>query len=102
MEIPTAPPPGEIESRVRALAARIDGRFDAALISHPTDLQYFAATTQDATLVVRANGDATLLARKSFSRARAESPLADVRELRSLRGIAAIARIRAGTLKAAS
>lgn len=91
MNLPTAPPTGEIESRVRALAARIDGRFHAALISHPTDLQYFAGTTQDATLVVRATGEATLLARKSFSRARAESPLTDVRELRSPRDIATLA-----------
>ncbi len=90
MDFPNAPPPGEIASRIRALAARIDGRLDAALISHPTDLQYFAGTTQDATLVVRASGDAVLLARKSFSRARAESPVADVRELRSIRDIVAI------------
>lgn len=91
MDLPTAPPPGEIQSRVDALAARIGGRLDAVLISHPTDLQYFAGTTQDATLVVRSTGDASLLARKSFSRARTESPLADVRELRGVRDIAGLA-----------
>ena len=52
---------------------------DGALLVQANDVFYFSATRQNGTLWVPATGEAVLLVRKSYSRAREESPLADVR-----------------------
>ncbi len=52
---------------------------DGALLVQANDVFYYSATRQNAALWVPAAGEAVLLVRKSFARAREESPLADVR-----------------------
>jgi Xaa-Pro aminopeptidase len=78
-------------------AAEIDGRLerfqeglraeglDGALVVQETDLVYLAGTGQSAHLVVPAEGEPALYVRKTFERAREESPLARVEPFRSLR-----------------
>lgn len=52
---------------------------DGALLVFPIDVYYFSGTRQNSTLWVPASGEPMLLVRKSFSRAKEDSPLADVR-----------------------
>ncbi|NJD91660.1 MAG: aminopeptidase P family protein [Geobacter sp.] len=52
---------------------------DGALFIFPIDVYYFTGTRQNSTLWIPAAGEAMLLVRKSFSRAKAESPLTDIR-----------------------
>ncbi|MDQ3856876.1 MAG: Xaa-Pro peptidase family protein [Actinomycetota bacterium] len=79
-------PRGEIERRVRAFqeALRADG-LAGALVVQDVDLYYLAGTAQSAHLIVPVEGEPVLLVRKSFPRAREESPLERVEPLRSLR-----------------
>ncbi|HTP53192.1 MAG TPA: Xaa-Pro peptidase family protein [Anaeromyxobacteraceae bacterium] len=70
----------EIPARIERLKAvlRASG-IDGALLLHAVDLLYHSGTRQNGALWVPASGEAALLVRKSFQRARAESPLAGVR-----------------------
>lgn len=52
---------------------------DGALLLWATDVYYLAGTRQNGALWVPAQGEPVLLVKRSLSRARAESPLADVR-----------------------
>ena len=52
---------------------------DGALLVQANDVFYFSGTRQNGALWLPASGEAVLLVRKSHSRAREESPLADVR-----------------------
>lgn len=52
---------------------------DGALFIFPIDVYYFAGTRQNATLWIPADGEPVLMVRKSLSRAREESALADIR-----------------------
>jgi len=51
----------------------------AALFILPIDIYYFAGTRQNSVLWIPADGQPMLLVRKSLSRAREESPIADIR-----------------------
>ena len=79
-------PREEIEGRLaRFQAALARAGLEGALIVQETDLVYLAGTGQSAHLLVPAEGAPTLLVRKTFERARAESPLERVELLSSLR-----------------
>lgn len=52
---------------------------DGALFIFPIDVYYFSGTRQNSTLWIPAGGEPMLLVRKSFSRAKEESPIADIR-----------------------
>jgi Xaa-Pro aminopeptidase len=79
-------PRSEIEARTSAFQARLEeAGLAAALVVDQTDLYYLAGTVQSAHLVVPAEGDPTLLVRRSLERARAESPLDRIEPLGSLR-----------------
>jgi Xaa-Pro dipeptidase len=72
----------ETESQERVL--RLQGMLrskdiHAALFIMPIDVYYFAGTRQNAILWIPAEGASLLLVRKSLSRAREESPIADIR-----------------------
>ncbi len=83
-------PREQIEERlVRFQAALGAAGFDGALIVQETDLVYLAGTGQSAHLLVPAEGRPALLVRKTFERARAESPLERVEPLSSLRELPA-------------
>lgn len=75
-----ATPPEECSRRLAALRQTLAERaLEAALLVWATDVFYFSGTRQNAALWVPREGEPVLLVRKSFARARAESPLADVR-----------------------
>ena len=79
-------PRTEIDARVRALQATLDRLdLDGALVVHHTNLFYLSGTSQAAHLFVPRAGAPVLMVRKSFARARRESPLDEVLEVRSLK-----------------
>jgi Xaa-Pro dipeptidase len=79
-------PRDEIEARLgRFQEALRAADFAAALVVQETDLVYLAGTGQSAHLIVPAEGEPVLLVRKTWERARAESPLTRVEPLASLR-----------------
>ncbi|MDJ0781192.1 MAG: Xaa-Pro peptidase family protein [Desulfosarcinaceae bacterium] len=69
-------PAAELENRIQRLQRLLRAQdIDGALILQNTDLFYFAGTIQQAHLYVPAEGEALLMARKDFERARRESAL---------------------------
>ncbi len=72
--------PQECTRRIRLLQAQLEKRdIDGALIAYPVDIYYFAGTRQNALLWVPTTGEPLLAVRKSLSRARSESAVAEVR-----------------------
>ncbi|MFZ2446413.1 MAG: Xaa-Pro peptidase family protein [Syntrophobacteraceae bacterium] len=57
---------------------------DAAVIRQNADLFYFTGTVQDSHLIVPASGNPVLLVRRSFERAKAESPIRPIIPMQSL------------------
>jgi Xaa-Pro dipeptidase len=78
----------ELEPRLARLRAGLaaDG-LDAALLVASADVYHLSGTAQNAQLVVPVDGEPLLLVRRDIDRARAESALADVEPLASLRGL---------------
>ncbi|NTV02731.1 MAG: aminopeptidase P family protein [Chlorobiaceae bacterium] len=77
--------------RIVRLQERLAGQgVHAALLLMPIDIYYFTGTRQNSALLVPAQGEATLLVRKSLSRARAESPLGDIRPFPSSKELPAV------------
>ncbi|MEI6205824.1 MAG: Xaa-Pro peptidase family protein [Desulfuromonadales bacterium] len=56
---------------------------DGALLIFPIDVYYFTGTRQNSTLWIPAEGDPILLVRKSYVRAKEESPIVDIRSFPS-------------------
>lgn len=79
-------PSEEIERRLGAfqLALR-DAGLEGAMIVQSADLYYLTGTTQNAHLIVPAEGEAVMLVRRTLERAQAESPLSRIEPLGSLR-----------------
>ena len=70
----------ESQERVFRLQLMLQSKsIQAALFILPIDVYYFAGTRQNAILWIPAEGEPLLLVRKSLSRAREESPIADIR-----------------------
>jgi Xaa-Pro aminopeptidase len=89
----TNTPADEIARRIADLQSRmIEQDIDGALIVQNSDLFYLSGTIQQCHLYVPADGKPLLLARKSFERARAESPIADILSLRSPKQIPSLIR----------
>ena len=83
-------PATEVERRLGAFQEALrDHELDGAVLVQSVDLYYFTGTTQNAHLVVPAEGEPVLLVRRTLERARAESPLERIEALRSLRDLAA-------------
>ena len=83
----------EAESQQRVI--RLQGMLrnkgvQAALLILPIDIYYFAGTRQNAILWIPADGLPMLLVRKSLSRAREESPIADIRPFPSSKEFASV------------
>ena len=86
-------PLSEIQTRIRALQEHLAREgLDGALIIHHTNLYYYSGTSQSAHLFVPNTGEAMLMVRKSFERARQESPLPVVLDVQSPKGIPALLR----------
>lgn len=70
----------ESQQRVFRLQAGLKEKgLSGALFIFPIDVYYFTGTRQNSTLWIPVEGAPMLLVRKSLSRARGESPLADIR-----------------------
>lgn len=83
-------PAEEIARRIAGFQAGLSGEgIDAALIVESSGLYYLTGTVQDAHLVVPAAGEPVYLVRRDLGRARADSPLARIEPLRSLRELPA-------------
>lgn len=81
-----AVPADEIRRRIAAVQrALADDGVDMALIVEATDVVYVTGVMADAHVLVPADGDPIALVRRSVERVQADSPIADVRPLRSLR-----------------
>ncbi len=83
----------KIESQERVFRLQImlqSKSVQAALFIMPIDVYYFAGTRQNAILWIPAKGEPLLLVRKSLSRAREESPIADIRTFPSSKEFASL------------
>jgi len=70
----------ESEQRIIRLQQELRNKgIDGALIIYPIDVYYFTGTRQNATLWIPADGNPSLLVRKSYSRALHESLIEDTR-----------------------
>ncbi len=82
-------PAEEIRARTARMKASLAALgLDAALIVQNVDMFYFSGTMQAGHLLIPAEGEPLLLVRRELSRARAESPLADVVGVQSFRELA--------------
>jgi Xaa-Pro aminopeptidase len=72
----TLVPDQEISQRVAKLQHRLQaGPVDAALILDPLNMYYYTGTMQQGVFVVPTNGEPVFLVRRSYERARRETPL---------------------------
>ena len=77
-------PSDEISNRVNRLQKLVAyADLDAVLIAGAVNRFYFSGTMQDGYLLVPVQGNPTLMIRRNRERARAESPLEDVRPVRT-------------------
>lgn len=82
-------PAAEVERRLTDFQAALrEQGMSGAVVVQSADLYYLTGTVQSAHLVVPAAGEPVLYVRRTFERARAESPLRTVEPLRSLRELA--------------
>lgn len=70
----------ESEQRISRLQSILSEKgLDGAMFIYPIDIYYFTGTRQNSVLWIPAAGAPMLLVRKSYTRAKEESPLADIR-----------------------
>ena len=80
----------ESEQRIIRLQKELQEKgVDGALFVYPIDVYYFAGTRQNSALWIPAKGNPFLLVKKSYSRAQAESVIADIRPFPSSKEFAA-------------
>jgi Xaa-Pro dipeptidase len=81
-------PRGELYERIGKFQERLrKADIEAALIVQKADLFYFSGTAQDAHLLIPAQGEPLLMARKSYERALEESALEKIVPVRSFKDI---------------
>ncbi len=84
-------PASECRARAAALQATLAAQgLDGALLLQATDVFYLSGTRQNAVLWLPVSGEPVVLVRKSLERARADSPLADVRPFPPSRELAPV------------
>ena len=67
-------PVSELENRQKALANLLhENQMEAALIQNPVDLYYYSGGRQNASLLIKSDGESRLFVRRSLLRARYES-----------------------------
>lgn len=92
-------PKSEIEARqISIQGAMQQSGIDAILIIQRVDLFYFAGTSQNGFLFIPADGEPLLLVKKYFPRAKMESGIQNIIEIRSIKEIPDRIRDRYGTL----
>ena len=83
-------PAEELYGRIKRFQERLlASNIQAALVVQKADLYYFSGTTQDAHLLIPAEGEPLLMARKSFERAMEDSELKEIVPVKSFKDIAA-------------
>jgi Xaa-Pro dipeptidase len=81
----------ESQRRIGAMQSLLgENGLDGALFISPIDVYYYAGTRQNSTLWMPAEGEPMLLVRKSYQRAKEDSPLGDVRPFPSGKDFAAL------------
>ena len=81
-------PKNEVDARIQLFQTTLDQMgIDGALIIHHTNLFYLSGTSQSAHLFIPRSGQPILMVRKSFVRARQESPLAEIVDVKSIKAI---------------
>lgn len=81
----------ESQLRTTKMQTLLKGKgLDGALFIFPIDVYYFTGTRQNSTLWIPAEGEPMLLVRKSYSRAKEESPIADIRPFPSSKDFPAL------------
>ena len=81
-------PKSEIDARIQRFQETLtQAGQDGALIVHHTNLFYLSGTSQSCHLYIPRVGKPILVVRKSYSRARIESPIEDIIEVKSLKMI---------------
>ncbi len=79
-------PFNEISSRIKNFQQKLSAEnFTGALITQHTDLFYFTGTSQNGYLFIPCDKEPVLMIRKSFQRAKKESPLKNIVELKSMK-----------------
>lgn len=82
-------PASEIESRITKIQKRLrEKEIDGLLIVQRVDLLYFSGTAQNGFLYIPSEGDPLLLIRRYIPRARQESSIGNIVEIRSPKEIA--------------
>ena len=77
-------PPDEIAARTKNIQRELDrAGVDGALVLQTSDLFYFSGTIQQSHLFIPSEGEPLLMVRKDFERARCESPLKRIVEIKS-------------------
>ncbi len=77
-------PPYEIDTRIAHIQARLqEAEMDALLVVQRVDLFYFSGTAQNGFLFIPAQGPPLLLVRRYMPRARQESAIRDMVEIKS-------------------
>jgi Xaa-Pro dipeptidase len=77
-------PASEIENRIARIQGRLqEADIEALLVVQRVDLFYFSGTAQNGFLFIPAQGPPLLLVRRYMPRARQESPIRDMVEIRS-------------------
>ncbi len=81
-------PSSEIDLRIRSLQAELkDTRIPAILLIQRVDLFYFSGTAQNSFLFIPAEGEPLLMVRKYYPRAKDESTLRNIIEIKSIKEI---------------
>ncbi|MDV0442226.1 Xaa-Pro peptidase family protein [Methanorbis furvi] len=81
-------PKSESKNRISNLISALDSSgmdWDTALVFSRVNLYYLTGTIQDGVLVLRRNGDVQFFVRRSFERAKSESPVDEIYPMKSYR-----------------
>jgi len=84
----------ELEQRIDKLCKAISEKhsdWDSVIILSKVNQYYFTGTMQDGILIIKKNGGAMYFARRSYERAKAESPLSCIYPMESYRDAAEVA-----------
>lgn len=92
----------EYKQRISNLQNKLQEQgLDGAILTFPIDIYYWTGVRQNSVLWVPVNGNAMLLVKKSFSRAKKDCPFLDVREFLSSKEIESIIPSHLGKIGAA-
>ena len=89
-DIPSKAELDERFMRFRTTMNEVNPDWNTAIILGKVNQYYFTGTMQDGMLIIKRDGDASYFVRRSYERAREESPLASIYPMNSYRDAAAV------------